>query len=220
MRTTYLSDKILNYVYRNTAFTAITTVYAGLLTAVTDPEAGTVTETTFGSYARVSVTFGATGAALGGRQITNSGAVTFAAKGDAGSVTLVGVGIYDASTSGNLLDVVMLDGGDPIGFVSLDIATNNTVRAPGHGLTTNQKVRVESFPGLVTLPAGLSANTEYFVIAANLTADNFAVSTTQGGGAQDITAEGRGLLHRQTDLILNQGDQANFAIGTLKLADD
>ena len=58
MRTTFTSDKILN-LYRGTTFTAPAAVYAGLLTAVTDAEAGTVTETTYGAYARQAITFGA-----------------------------------------------------------------------------------------------------------------------------------------------------------------
>lgn len=220
MRTTYLSDRLLNHFYRNTASTAPTTVYAGLLTAVTDAEAGTVTEASYGAYARVAVTFGAPGSGVGGRQTTNTGAVTFAAKSDAGTATIKAVGVYDASTAGNLFDVIMLDGADPIGFVTLDIATNNTLRAPAHGLSTDQKVRVETFPGLQTLPTGLSANTEYWVRSGGLTADDFTLATSQGGAVIDITAEGRGLLHRQTDLTINQNDQCNFAIGTLKIGDD
>jgi len=74
MRTTYASDKILN-LYRGTTFTAPAAVYAGLLTAVTDHEAGTVTETAYGAYARQAITFAAPGASLGGRQ-TLAGAMT------------------------------------------------------------------------------------------------------------------------------------------------
>src|SRR3954465_14757524 len=101
MRTTYMSDKILN-LYRGTTFTAPAAVYAGLLTAVTDAEAGTVTETTYGSYARQAATFAAPGANLGGRQIL-AGALTFPAKSDAGSVAIIGVGIFDAVSAGNLM---------------------------------------------------------------------------------------------------------------------
>jgi hypothetical protein len=53
-----------------------------------------------------------------------------------------------------------------------------------------------------------------------LTADDFKLSTTSGGAAVDITAFGKGLLHRMTPLVVNQNDQVNFAIGTLKLGDD
>src|SRR3954468_13362666 len=104
MRTTYTSDKILN-LYRGTTFTAPAAVYAGLLTAVTDAEAGTVTETTYGGYARQAIPCGAPGASLGGRQVLAS-AITFPAKSDAGAATIVAVGIFDAVSAGNLLDVI------------------------------------------------------------------------------------------------------------------
>lgn len=216
MRTTFKSDRVLN-TYRGTNDTAPANVYAGLLLTVTDAEAGTHTEASWAAYARVPITFAAPGAALGGRQIANSVAVTFAAKGDAGSGIVVAVGIFDALTVGNLLDIIPLDGADPLAFIGNDVGTD-FLRSPAHGLANDQKVRVESFPGSSTLPTGLSENTVYFVV--NAATDEFKLSTTQGGGAVNITAQGRGLLHRQTDLTVNQNDQVNFAIGTLKLADD
>jgi len=222
VRTTYLSDKFLNAAYRNTTYTSPATVYAGLLTAVTGAEAGTVTEASFAGYARVAITFGAPGSALGGRQITNSSPVTFAAKSDVGSATIVAVGVYDALTVGNLMDIIPLDGTDPIGVASVDAGdlSADLLVSPTHGLATNQKVRFENFPGLLSLPTGLSEDTVYFVIATGLTTDRFSVSTSQGGAAVNITAQGKALLMRQTDLTVNQNDQVNFATGTLKLADD
>lgn len=222
MRTTYLSDRLLNHIYRNTASSQPATVYAGLLTAVTDAEAGTVTEASFAGYARVAITFGAPASALGGRQITNSSPVTFAAKTDAGSATIVAVGVYDALTVGNLMDVIPLDGADVIAVAVVDAGdiSSDLLVSPAHGVTTNQKVRFENFPGSSSIPAGLSENTVYFVIATGLTADRFAVSTSQGGAAVNITAAGRALCMRQTDLTVNQNDQVNFATSTLKLAED
>lgn len=221
MRTTFTSDKILN-LYRGTTFTAPAAVYAGLITAITATEAGTVTEASYAGYARVAITFGAPGAALGGRQITNSAAVTFAAKTDAGSVSVIAVGIWDAATVGNLLDIIMLDGADPVAAATVDAGdiTSDLLVSPAHGLTANQKVKLESFPGSVSLPTGLSEDTVYFVISTGLTVDRFSVSLTQGGAAVNITAQGKCLVHRETDLTVAQNDQVNFAIGTLKLADD
>lgn len=218
MRTTYKSDRVLN-TYRGTNDTAPAAVYAGLITAITTAEAGTVTEASFAGYARVAITFGAPAGALGGRQIANTAAVLFAAKTDAGAATIVAVGIWDALTVGNLMDVIPLTSIDPFAFVSDDIATD-LLKAPAHGVTTNQKVRLESFVGSVTLPTGLAENTEYFVIASGLTVDVFKLSATQGGSAIDLTVVGKGLVLPQTDLVINQNDQANFAIGVLKLADD
>ena len=217
MRTTFLSDRLLNHWYRNTASTPPATVFAALLTAITDAEAGTVTEATYAGYARVAITFGAPGAALGGRQTTNSAAVTFAAKTDAGSVTVVAVGIFDAATVGNLSDIIPLDGDDPIAVIFNDITTD-FIRSPAHGLVNSQKVRLESFPGSVTFPAEFAANTVYFVVSA--AADEFKLSLTDGGAAVNYTTQGRALLMQQTDLVVAQNDQVNFAIGLLKVADD
>src|SRR5512146_2786976 len=212
-RTTYTSDKILN-TYRATNFTAPANVYAGLLTAVTDLEAGTVTETTYGAYARQAITFAAPGAASGGRRIQNSGVLTFPAKSDAGSVTIIAVGVYDAVTAGNLQDVIFLDDAAalPISCSVQDAGdiTSNLVTSPGHGLTTDQQVRFEAWPAGPTLPAGLSENTTYWVIATGLTADRFSVSTSQGGAAVDITAAGRAILMTIDPKTVTQNDQPTF----------
>lgn len=219
MRTTYTSDKVLN-LYRATTFTAPATVYAGLLTAVTDAEAGTVTETTYGGYARQAITFGAPAANLGGRQ-TLASAITFPAKSDAGSVTIVAVGIYDALTAGNLMDVIMLFDGSPLACMVLasDLA-GNTIQSPVHVLTTNDQIRFEVFPGDTPIPTGIAENTTYFVIATGLTADVFEISTTQGGGALDITAAGRALVMKVVAVIVNQNDAPTFAANKLALTDD
>lgn len=217
MRTTYQSDKILNHGYRNVAWTSPATVYAGLITAITTAESGSVTEASYAGYARVAITFGATAGALGGRQITNSSPVTFAAKTDAGTVTVIAVGVWDALTVGNLTDIIPLDGDDVIAVIFNDTATD-FIRSPAHGLANDQKVRLESFPGSVTFPSEFSENTVYFVVSS--ATDEFKLSTTQGGGAVNYTTQGRALLMQQTDLPVNQNDQVNFATGFLKLADD
>jgi hypothetical protein len=219
MRTTYASDKILN-LYRATTFTAPATVYAGLLTAVTDAEAGTVTETSYGGYARQAITFGVPAANLGGRQ-TLASAITFPAKSDAGSATIIAVGIFDALTGGNLSDVIMLFDGSPLAaMVNGSDVAGNTIQSPAHGLTTNDTVRVEQFPGDTPIPAGLSENTTYFVIATGLTADVFELSATQGGAAIDITAAGRMLVMKVVSVTVNQNDAPTFAANKLALTDD
>lgn len=219
MRTTYTSDKILN-LYRATTFTAPATVYVGLLTAVTAAEAGTVTETSYGSYARQAITFGAPGAGTPGR-LTQASAITFPAKSDAGSVSIIAAGIYDALTVGNLMDVILLFDGAPLAaIVNTSDVAGNTVQSPAHGLTTNDQVRLEQFPGSPTLPTGLSEDTTYFVIATGLTADVFELSATQGGAAIDITAAGRALVHKLVAVTVNQNDAPTFAANKLSLTDD
>lgn len=83
------------------------TPYAALLTGVTDLLAGTVSETTYTSYARQAVTFGAPSTQGGKRQVANSAAVVFPVS-TGGTPTITHVGIYDAATSGNLRKVIAL----------------------------------------------------------------------------------------------------------------
>ena len=57
--TTYLENKILGFIFKNNAGSFSTpgdSIYVGLATAVSDAEAGSLTEATFGSYARQQVT--------------------------------------------------------------------------------------------------------------------------------------------------------------------
>lgn len=100
---TYLENALINATLRNTSYTSVATVYVGLHTA--DPtDAGTGTEVSGGSYARTAVTFGAPSDGVS----TNSAAVEFPqATGNWGTVSHIG--IWDASSTGNLLYHTALD---------------------------------------------------------------------------------------------------------------
>ena len=93
----YMENKILDHVFRNTAYTPPTAVYLGLYTAAPS-DAGGGTEVSGGGYARQAITFGA----ASGGAISNTAAVQFTASGGSyGTVTHVGV--FDASSAGNML---------------------------------------------------------------------------------------------------------------------
>ena len=64
-------------------------------------------------------------------------------------------------------------------------ATGNLITKTAHGLTTDDRIYFTTLTG----GTGLSLNTSYYVISSGLTVDDFKVSTTQGGGAVDITAD-------------------------------
>jgi hypothetical protein len=87
---------LLNWVLTTGTVTRPTAWYVALFTS--DPtDADTGTEVSGGSYARTAVTFSVTGNAA-----TNTGGVEFpAATANWGTVSHIGV--YDASTSGNLI---------------------------------------------------------------------------------------------------------------------
>lgn len=61
-----------------------------------------------------------------------------------------------------------------------------------HGFLAGDKVIVTADGG-GTIPTGMVEGRPYFVIAAGLTADAFAVSATSGGSALNITGDGTGL---------------------------
>lgn len=109
----YLENKIIDWLLRGQAFTPPATVYVALLTASAN-DAGGATEVSGGSYARVAVASSmanwagtqaaaSTSASSGTSGTTsNNSAITFPAP-SANWGSIVGMAVYDASTSGNLL---------------------------------------------------------------------------------------------------------------------
>jgi len=97
--TNYLENEVLDHILGEGTrdFASPTNLQVGLFTAVTDGEAGTVTEVSGNGYARTDVTFGVST----GGSATNTADVTFptATGGDWGLVN--NAGIYDQA--GNLL---------------------------------------------------------------------------------------------------------------------
>ena len=96
-KSNYLENKILDYVLRDTADWAPSAVYLALHTANPD-EDGSGTEVSGNGYSRQAVTFAA---ASGGSSASNSVEEFTASGGSFGTVTHFG--IWDASSSGNLL---------------------------------------------------------------------------------------------------------------------
>lgn len=95
----YLENKLLDHQTGKTSYT-MPSVWVGLFTAAPS-DAGGGTEVTGGSYARKS-TAGSDWAAASGGATSNANIITFVtATGAWGTVTHFG--LFDASTSGNLL---------------------------------------------------------------------------------------------------------------------
>lgn len=94
-KSTFLQNKILDHVLRDTEYTSPETVYAALFTSNPGPT-GSGNEVSGGSYVRQAVTFGA----ASGGSISNSSAVTFSGLPAA---TITHIAVFDAETDGNLL---------------------------------------------------------------------------------------------------------------------
>ena len=119
--TNFLETEILDHVFAGSAYTAPTTKYLALFTAIADGEAGSVTELSGSAYARQTVAF-----TTSGNTTSNNAAVEFpTATGNWGTVTHVGV--YDASSSGNLMAYATLS-------ASKTIETGDVFRVPSGDL--------------------------------------------------------------------------------------
>jgi len=130
--TNYLEEKVLKYIFDNNSGTFSSpgaSIYVGLATAVSDAEAGSLTEATFTNYARQQVDGTSSGwtIATGGGTCTASNAANIEFPASGSSVTnqtITHAFIADASTSGNILFVGALDANKTIG--NLDIFRINT----------------------------------------------------------------------------------------------
>jgi hypothetical protein len=192
------------------------TGFIGLIKAISDFRAGTVTEAAYTGYGtRPSAAFGAPAntSPTGGRQISNSGAVTFP-QNTGSNEDQIGFGLYTASTAGTLRAIGFLDADPPILGTADD--TGDLITAPAHGLSTDQRVFVLACPGAV-IPTGLSENTAYFVLSSGLTTDAFKLSTSSGGAAVNITAKGAALFMPYTAVTVATNATPEFAIGALVL---
>ena len=114
--TNYLERRLLHFLFKNNSLSFSSpgdSIYVGLCTAVSAAETGSVTEASFGGYARQQVaaaswtTIGADSTDT--QTAKNASAIEFPAKTDSGNVTITHVIIADASSSGNILFVGALD---------------------------------------------------------------------------------------------------------------
>jgi len=116
----YLENKLLNHVFRNTAYTPPTTLYLALFTSA-PADAGGGTEVSGGGYARQALSF----AAAASGSIASNAAVSFTASG-ADFGTVVATGIFDALTGGNLITWAAMtpatvDNADTLAFNAGDV---------------------------------------------------------------------------------------------------
>ena len=132
--TTYLENKLLNHIFKNTAFTSPgNSIYVGLATAVSDAEAGTLTEvnstTEDTNYARQQVNaagWTVQASSTDTQTAKNNANIEFSASSGEASYTVTHVFIADALTSGNILFVGALDANKTIADGDIfRINTNN-----------------------------------------------------------------------------------------------
>lgn len=95
----YLEDKVLEHVFGGNAFTAPSTLYVALFT-VAPSDTGGGTEVSGGAYARQTATFNVSG--TNPTEASNVAAIEYPTA-TANYGTVLAVGVFDASSGGNLL---------------------------------------------------------------------------------------------------------------------
>ena len=185
------------------------TNFVGLLTTLPSYTTGTgAVEVTGGSYVRVATNpafSNASGSATmdpkGFYRLTNNADLGFV-KATANWGTVLGYGIFDASTAGNLLGAFPLTD-VPVDATYSQTTTTVTVTKTGHGLTTSNQVEIKNRTG--TVVAGIFNIT---VVDANTFTYTAGASQTASGGCT------YGLLRSTT---ISNGDIGVFSTGNLSL---
>ena len=185
------------------------TNFVGLLTNLGTYASGSgFVEVTGGSYVRVATnpafpasSGNATTDSKGFYRLTNNADLAFI-KATATWGTVVGYGIFDASTAGNLLGAFPLTD-VPVDATYSQTTTTVTVTKTGHGLTTGNQVEIRNRTGSVV--AGIFTIT---VVDANTFTYTAGASLSTTGGCT------YGLLRSTT---IATGDVGVFSVGNLSL---
>lgn len=164
-------------------------------------EAGdqTTSEVSYTGYGRVAAARSGAGFTVSGNQVVPAATVSFGpCTAGSASARFWSLGVASAGASKTLYQGVI--GAAAKVFTA---ATDDNIKAPGHGLAVNDEVCFFPIAG-IALPTGITEGTVYFVKTAP-DADTITISTTAGGSTLDITAVGAGLLHKIQKIDISSG---------------
>jgi len=140
--TTYLENKLLSFIFKNNAGSFSSpgdSIYVGLATAVSDAEAGTLTEvntsTQDANYTRQQVTaanWTLASDSTDQQTVTNAANIEYSASSGVATYTVTHAFVADAASSGNILFVGQLD-------ASKAIASGDIFRINAGNLTIELK---------------------------------------------------------------------------------
>lgn len=179
-------------------------------------EAGdqTTGEAAYTNYARQAVARNSGGWTVSNNQVSNAAAINFPQCGLTGAdITHWGIGTA-LSGAGKLLYKGPLGASLQGPFTA---KVDDTITIPGHSLSVNDRVSFYPLPGS-SLPTGITEGTIYWVVSVS--GDDITVSTTQGGGAVNITAVGDGFAIKSAVLAVTNGITPSFGVGALVVTED
>lgn len=189
---------------QNSAADGIAAVIGFLSLHTGDPSTTGANEATGGSpaYARKAVTWAA---AASGQRATGTSAVTF----DVPAGTYLWVGGFSLVTAGTYYGAGPLGGAIP--FPATVVASTDIFTSAGHGLVNDMRAVVFDSMG-TGVPAGLTEGTTYWVVGVS--GNTFQLSTTQGGAAVNVTADGVCWVQKSVPETFNAQGQLSIPIGS------
>ena len=197
MLTTYGRTQQLNW-RTGTSPAAVTTRYLALFTAIGTVAGTGFTETSYTGYSRLSGTWGSASGS-DPDTITTTAAITFGTCTASPGAAIVGWGIYDASTGGNLLEFDYLWAGGSAGqgvYVpfTASAASPSVFTVPAHGFSAADTVIVTNEYG-GTLPTLSAGSFSGLLNVTSPTTDTFTL-TTSGSVALNASSTGSGMLRK------------------------
>jgi len=212
--TDYWARKILDHTTGKTAVGSAPTTYVALFTAVGTDAGSGFTEVSGGPYARVTTAGSDWNAASGSAPstVTNANAITFpAATADWG--TVIAFGLYDASTSGNLLawDYLGNYAWVPVYVTS---ASPGVLDAKAHGYSVADTVVFSTEYG-GTAPSFSQSNFTGLLVLAHAATDTFDV--TNSATAVNTSSTGSGTVRKVASQAIATGVTALFPASALTI---
>lgn len=188
-------------------------LYVGLHTS-SPGEAGdqTTNEANYTGYARQAVARTTGGWTVSTNSVTNAAQISFPQSTGGGTDNIQFWSIGSASSGSGILMYYGPFAAAPLLFTTTDSASSDTFVSDAHGLSDGETVVFSTAPG-GTLPTGVTEGTIYYVITS--TTDSFQVSTTSGGSAVALTADGAGRVHQITAKDIATNDTPIIAAGAL-----
>jgi hypothetical protein len=203
---------LLGHIVGKTAIFALPTAYVALFTAVGNDAGTGFTEVSGGAYARAATNAAAWNAPSGSgpSQVTNAAPVTYAIS-TANWGTVVGFGLYDAVSAGNL---IAWDYFGSFAWLPCEIsaASPGVFSASQHGFLTGDSVIFTTEYGGISPTFGQSNLTGLLTVANPLT-DTFTV--TNGGLAVNTSSSGNGMVRKVIQQSIISGVQPTFPASSL-----
>ena len=159
-----------------------------------------------GPYARQQAAFGASASGT----LSNTANIDFLGMP---AVTVVGWGIWSAASAGTCYVTGYFAPAAGFAVIHHTETADDNLYTPDHALVNDDRVVFEVIEGQA-LPGGVTAGTVYWVTGTP-GADDFQISTTQDGGAVDITTDGQAICREVTPKVVNAGDTFRIAAGDL-----